>query len=124
MTTQEQITRPEPTPEQLAYRALIASFKAAIKNDAVSLHREKRMVRDEQRTIGGDYSALAQSNLHTHRLQARARLLIYGMLRGKTWNQIEPKHAEKNGNLQYWITKIWNDTKTSVPMPTQLNEFA
>lgn len=123
VTIQEQITRTEPTPEQLAYRALIASFKTAIKEDAISLRREKRMVRDEQRTIGEDYSALAQMNLSTHRVQARARHLIYGTLRGRTRDQMEPKHKEKNSNLHYWIAKIWNDTQTSVPMPAQLNEF-
>ena len=116
-------TRPEPSPEQIAYRKLLALLKEQIKDDATSLRAEKCAVRDFQREFGSGSAATLQSQLHHHRLEARARLLIYGLLRGRTWDQIEPKHAEVNPLLRYWITQVWARSSTfGVPMPAHLED--
>lgn len=119
---QEHIVRPEPTPEQLAYRALIAKYKQQIKDDIGSIRAEKRELRAlASLTHNDEDSARNQSRLSTHRRQARARHLIYGTLRGRSRDQMEPKHAEHTSNLRYWITKIWNEhADPLVPMPEAL----
>lgn len=127
MITQETKTWPEPTPEQLAYRALVASFKTEIKDNALSLRAEKKAIRDTQREYGPGAAASAQSRLSTHRLETRARLLIYGFLRGRTLEQMEPKRT-KNSRLRYYVGQVWNKAQTAntaqtgvvVPMPELL----
>ena len=111
----------EPTAEQIALRDLIRLLKQTIKDDAVSIRAEKRKLSAlASLTQNGNDSAVLQSRLHTQRLQARARLLIYGTLRGKTRSQMEQKHAEKTYNLRYHIAQIWNTLGTTVVMPEVL----
>jgi hypothetical protein len=121
--TIQQTTRPELSPEQIATRQLIIDFKQAIKADAISLRAEKREVREFQREHGSGSAAGDQSRLVVHKLEARARLLIYGTLRGRTWDRMEPKHAETNYGLAYSIIRVWKDAKSAVPMPDQLTVF-
>lgn len=124
MTIEHTATCPELSPEQIAYRELIATFKQDIKTDMLSIRAEKREINEIQKAFGPGSASGYQSNLSTHRVKARARHLTYGMLRGRTWGQIEPKHAPTNSRLRYWIDKLWADTHTSVPMPDGLKEVA
>ena len=114
----------EPTAEQVAYRALVAHYKQNIKDASVAIRVTKREISDTQKANGSGSAASMQSRLTSDRVQQRARLLIYGALRGRTWDQIENKHAEINPRLKYWITKVWNDTPAPVPMPEWLKEIA
>lgn len=115
-------TTVEPTPEQVAYRSLLASIKQDIKNSMVSLRAEKREISATQKAYGPGSAAGFQSQLARHRNEARARHLIYGALRGRTWDQMEPKRTQPAGYLAYWIKKVWTDLGTSVPMPSELQE--
>lgn len=108
------------TPEQIAHRNLLALIKQDIKADAVAIRTEKR----ECRSLGNtDAAAVAQSNLSRHRGEIRARLLVYGTLRGRSWERMEPKHADKNGRLSYWIAQAWTQYQAGVPMPDALKEM-
>lgn len=109
------------TPEKIAYRALIGKYKQQIKSDTTTIRSWKNEIRNTQKATGGGSAASEQQRLATHRLQARARHLIYGTLRGRTRDQIESKHAEHTSNLRYWIAKIWNEhADPLVPMPEAL----
>ncbi len=122
MTIQE-IEYSEPIPEQIAERNLIRSFKTAIKEDAVNLRIEKYAIKLRQRENGSGSEASAQSRLSTHKLEARSRLLIYGTLRGKTWEQMENKRGE-NGRLSYYVMRAWiGIAGKAVPMPESLKVF-
>lgn len=77
-------------PETIAIREL----KRRIKDDAVNIRTHKKELRLTQRQNPNDWhTAVDQSNLMRERSLARARLLIYGVLRGKTWDQMEQKHT-------------------------------
>ncbi len=119
--TLHQETRPEPTAAEIAYRNLTLTYKEQIKNDATSLHNWKREIRDYQKANGSGSAAGQQSQCAIAWVKARATHLIYGSLRGRTRDQMEPKHAEHTSNLRYWIAKIWNQYPDSlVPMPEAL----
>jgi hypothetical protein len=85
---------------------LIATLKQAVKDDATRLRAEKRAVRAQQRALAAEAPA-AQRQLAQHRLEARARLLIYGLLRGRAWEVIEPNHAEPTWSLAWAIKRVW-----------------
>lgn len=103
---------------------LIHSLKASIKEDARSIRVEKDVIRSAQKSYGSGAAASNQSRLAYHRLEARARLLIYGLIRGRTLEQIESKHT-MTPLLKYAIQRIWTEaqkqteqqTGVKVPMP-------
>ncbi|HET7641726.1 MAG TPA: hypothetical protein VFK47_23645, partial [Ktedonobacteraceae bacterium] len=76
-----------------SFRLLIASLKTQIKQDAVDIRAQKHEIRERQHVLGSGAASMEQYHLVTLRLNARARLLIYGTLRGKTWDQMENKHT-------------------------------
>lgn len=103
----------EPT-RRTPYQLFVAELKAQIKEDAVKIPAQKKVIRDLQRT--GD-AASSQSHLASMRTEARARLLIYGLMRGRTWDQIEPKH-EMTSNLRFAIKRIFKDVQSFISTAT------
>lgn len=102
-------------------RAAILSLKETIKGDAEAIRRDKRQVRELQRS-GADASG-NQSSLAALRMRARARLLIYGTLRGRTWDRIESRHGPMYGALAATIKYIYTRDilpVLKVPMPAEL----
>jgi hypothetical protein len=106
MSIEQSAVRSEPTSEQLAWRELVASLKESIKSDARSLRLLKTDIRQLQRASSSNAAAVAQSRLSLERRQARARLLIYGFLRGHTWERMEPNHR-LDGSLWSAIVYVW-----------------
>src|ERR1035437_960138 len=81
------------TPEaKAAFQHVRASMKSTIKEQIVSI-RELKSKRCSTQKAGEDASRL-QSFLHHDRRENRAYLLVYGMLRGKSWGQMEFNHPE------------------------------
>ena len=85
---------------------LVAMLKQMVKDDAGSLRAEKRAVRDLQRRLAAD-AAAAQHRLAVHRLDARARLLVYGLVRGRAWECIEANHGPLTYQLVRAIERAW-----------------
>ena len=88
------------------------ALKREIKEDAVGIRAAKAQLRGMQREEAAAQAGLgsrereellrkglksggAASRLHGQRQDARARLGLYAFLRGRTWAQFEPNHAEE-----------------------------
>jgi hypothetical protein len=68
--------------------AITARFRAALACDAVEIRCAKVELRRRQRE-GSPLAPVLQSRLHHRRLQARARLIAYGLHRGVALERIE-----------------------------------
>lgn len=77
---------------RILYKAARAAIKQEIKTDTVEIRQAKAALRLIQKAGGG---AIEMSRLHQQRQTARARLALYAFLRGRTWAQFEPIHAEE-----------------------------
>jgi hypothetical protein len=88
------------------------ALKTEIKVDTTEIRAAKRNLRELQQAEGktggsqtdqerlqilreGKGSASVMSHLYQQRQTARARLALYAFLRGRTWAQFEPNHAEE-----------------------------
>lgn len=94
---------------------LKAALKQQIKQDAVDIRARKQHIRMVQKSYGDASSD--QSRLVYVRSEARARLLIYGLLRGKTWDQMEQKH-EMTTALKYSLQRVFKACQDLVKQQT------
>lgn len=88
-------------------RATLAILKQGIKNDVEGIRTAKRFVREYQKAGDLDAAAANQSALAKQRREARAWLIVYGLLRGRTWEQMERNHPEGDDSLKHTITQTW-----------------
>ena len=93
------------------YRAARNSLKAGVKTDAVEIRAAKRILREVQRAGGGSRE---MSLLNHQRSNARARLALYAFLRGRTWAQFEPIHAEEC-KIALRIFTLWKKLGAAYP---------
>jgi hypothetical protein len=96
-------------------------LKLAIKADAAWIRSEKPVVRALQRSTADDAPA-RQSALDKARFVARARLVVYGLLRGRTWAQIESNHPDGDPRLAYALARVWNEFQQSIEEPVMAPE--
>jgi hypothetical protein len=115
------------SPERIATRHLVVALKQLVKADAATVRSAKRAVRELQRA-GASASPPAQAGLSALRRDARARLLVYGFVRGRTWAAMEPQHPEGDARLAPHLLRIWQGaveaaarvTGTLPPLPEPL----
>jgi hypothetical protein len=93
------------------YRAARNSLKQDVKTDAVEIRAAKRVLREVQRAGGGSREMFL---LHHQRADARARLALYAFLRGRTWAQFEPIHAEEC-KISLRISSLWKKLAAAYP---------
>lgn len=105
----------ELTPEQQLQRTVIRKLKEDIKEAVQPLREQKRYVSSFQKIHGPGSCAVDQSNLARNRRIARARYLVYGLIRGRTWDQIEPNHPEQMVGLKYFMNAIWIGVQRDLP---------
>lgn len=106
----QQLTRTF-TPEQDAQRLLCASLKVAVKADYPALRKHRE-------TTGKARDAAWQFTLHQMKQQARARLLIYGFVRGHKWERMEKNHPAGAGVspmfVSYYLKRAWEQAVASL----------
>lgn len=106
--------------EKDAYRAILAALKESIKGDAVAIRADKQALKE----MGSHPSAaVCQGNLSARRVQARAALLVYGSLRGRSWDRMEPKRKPIDSRITYWIAQTWKQYRNGIPMPESLTNI-
>jgi hypothetical protein len=102
----------------------LGSLRTQIRADAVQIRSSKQLLRQMQKENHPD-SASAQSSLAFLRKQNRARQLISGFLRGRTWAKMEANHPEGDAAIGYYLRAAW--TKLSpqgeLAVPAPLQEF-
>jgi hypothetical protein len=99
-------------------RVLVARLKEQIKEDRRSIRAEKAEIRSLQHSYGPGGAASLQSRIVNHRLEARARLLIYGVLRGRSWDRIEQRHGEMTTYLKWAIQRVFKEAQDYVKAET------
>lgn len=91
--------------QKVAYRSVLANLKAAIKADAELIRLAKQVIRSDAKQ--GLSTSTMQFTLHKDRVRARARLIVYGLCRGRSWERMEPNHPEGDPSLKSVITQVW-----------------
>ena len=89
------------------------ALKTEIKADATEIRAAKRALRELQQAESKG-SASAMGALHQQRQNARARLALYAFLRGRTWAQFEPNHAEEC-KINLRIFSLWKKLSKTYP---------
>lgn len=108
------------TDEQISYRGVIGSFKQQVKDDAALIRASKQKINQGQKKNGSGSESAEQWSLVRTRRDARARLLIYGALRGVSWDRIEINHGEPVLQVAHAIVRIWNASKAPFEVPALL----
>jgi len=110
MSIQEPITlRPE--------TIMIRELKRRIKDDVFSIRAHKVALRTLQHDPTDWHVGVAQSDLVRERGKARAKLLIYGVLRGKTWDQMEANHPWSS-LLRIYLLAEWRSIQDYLQVET------
>jgi len=127
----------ETTFDQAASEALAitrgarGALKQDIKADAVEIRAAKRNLREHQKAEvaagtnrieherllmlrSGKSSSSEMAALHHQRMAARVRLALYAFLRGRTWAQFEPNHAEEC-KISLQIFSLWKKLAKEFP---------
>ena len=110
-------TRPDVNPERIATRHLLVILKHAVKADAATIRSARLAVRELQRG-GAPEAHPAQAGLSTLRRAARARLLVYGFVRGRAWATMEPHHSEGDAHLAYHLLRAWRSAEEAARRAT------
>lgn len=118
MTTSTETVALESNPR----RDLLASFKTSIKQAAIQQRADKLSLRD---STDADDRSRWQSNIASTRLRSRARLLVYGFLRGRSWDRTESNHPiplTVSSQLTFALTTVWREMAigTGVEPPQEL----
>lgn len=97
-------------------RGARGALKQEVKADATEIRLAKRNLREHQKAEAttGKSSASEMAALHHQRQTARARLALYAFLKGRTWAQFEPNHAEEC-KISLQIFSLWKKLHTEFP---------
>lgn len=87
MATAQSLT-PSLEADRARHRAISAAFRARIVAEGAEIRSTRSELRELQRR-GSDVAAGLQSRLHRLRMDARARLLAYGLHRGVALERME-----------------------------------
>ena len=84
---------------------VLALLQIDIKSEAAPIRLAKSEVKDLQKNAS-PFAYIHQSELALRSNASRARFLAYGMLRGKTWGQIENNYPEGDPQFIYQLEKF------------------
>jgi hypothetical protein len=101
----------------MSSRTLIDLLKLDIKADTTWIRSEKPIVRHLQRTAALD-ARPRQSALDKRRVAARARLVLYGLARGRPWASVERNHPDGDPNLLLALMRVWNQARAAAEAVT------
>lgn len=110
--------------EKYPYKHLIRALKAQVKADAADIRGRKTATREAQRSFQN--FAVAQSSLSYARSLSRARQLVYGLLRGITWERMEPNHptgCADDPRLKHLMKKAWVEATASLEIKVGVPDF-
>ena len=110
-------TRSKLSPERIATRHLVVALKQLVKADAATVRSAKRAVRLLQQA-GAREAHPAQAGLSALRREARARLLVYGLVRGRAWAAMEPHYPEGDAGLAPHLLRIWRGAEEAAARVT------
>ena len=105
-TDAAETARPDLNAERIATRHLIVTLKQLVKADAATVRSAKRAVRDLQRA-GAPEARPAQAGLSALRRDVRARLLVYGFVRGRPWASMEARYPQGDAGLAPHLLRTW-----------------
>lgn len=106
------------TPQQKATRQLIALTKEQIKLDAQLIKATssafRAMVLAARQKVDGDtFTALSKAHAAAERAsyfrvsEARARLMLYNLMRGHAWSRCERNHPEGDARVALTVLRLW-----------------
>ena len=81
-------------------------LKEEVKKFAVEIKEDKKNLKNFQRENPNKYCGGMMENLRVKRRDARHYNIVYGLVRGRKYEQIEPKVREGNEPSWYKIEKI------------------
>ncbi len=87
------------------FKERLSLLRQQIKLDATEIRSLKQTTRLEQRQGGGAWS---QSQLAKRRHETRIRQLVSGLMRGKTWEQMESNHSQMEFRIITAVRLFWN----------------
>lgn len=91
----------------------INTLKEELKKLAVTIHNDKFTLKRFQREEpNAPHTSQLQLSLYINRLYCRHRHIAYSMLKGRTYEQIEPKCREDNKPNMKLVQGIINEHKT------------
>ena len=91
----------------------IRTLKAELKLMAADLRADKTEIKKTQKENGSGSAAILQWKLLGAKYSYRHRHIAYSMLKGKTYEQIEPKCRENNKPNQEHIQGILDAYRTT-----------
>lgn len=103
--------------EQAAWRTTTAFLRERIRALAIARRPNKLRTRKGERE---------QWLLASERKELRAHYLLYGLIRGKTWQQIESGHEEPVAWMRPHVRLLWNQLVVGgyiVPAPECIAEW-
>jgi hypothetical protein len=109
--------RLELSPQRLATRHLVLTLKQLVKSDTVIIRSAKAAVRQLQRG-GAPEARSAQAGLSALRREARAHLLVYGLVRGRAWAAMEPQRPAGDLLLAPLLLRNWRDAEAAAARVT------
>ena len=106
--------------EVQTFGARLAGLRALIRADAVEIRAASQALRAACR--GGDAAASSMmAALHHQRQRARARHLLSGLLRGRSFAQMESNHPDGDPRIRWALRAALAESGFTVP---ELNEEA
>lgn len=101
------------TPQEEAHRLACVQLKAAVKADRPRLRQVSLDVRAAQHNRDAQAPA-KQSEYHTEKQKARARLLVYGFIRGKNWERMESNYPKNKPLSGWYLQSAWMELAEEV----------
>jgi hypothetical protein len=95
----------------------VLTFKQHVKVDAAIIRSAKAAVRQLQRA-GAAEAPAAQAGLSALRREARARLVVYGLVRGRAWAAMGPQRPTGDSLLAPLLLRIWRDAEAAAARVT------
>lgn len=125
MTTHDTKIMYAATPEDLAVRRALAILKQSVKADRPALRALKaervRLAKAEHAQLakpGTLGSGHAQWQMWKAKCDARARHLVYGLLRGQAWGRMESNRPEGDERFIPYVRQAWAAVRTAVTAET------
>lgn len=82
------------------------TLKQELKQLASELHDDKAEIKATQKENGSGAASIQQYRIHYKKRDCRHKHIAYSMMRGRTYEQIEPKCREDNKPDQDLIRRI------------------
>ena len=87
----------------------IHTLKSELKQLAVDLRSEKATIKEAQKEFGSGAACSQQYNILKSKMTYRHKHIVYSMMRGRTYEQIEPKCRKGNEPDQKLLQEITSE---------------